>query len=375
MFEIVLFLMITFGGELAGRQEPIPWRTGKDLETQLAKPISITLSGAPLREELLRLAAQQKIGLFIDRRVDPGTPVELVARDRTFEQVLWHLADQNQLGVCRLGDFFYLGPLPTADNLPLIWQQMKQQSSRLRPRSNDKSTVDWTVRQPLNWDFLSVPGELLTGLSRRHHFTIEPNSGILPAGSGEPLPHDLWPAISLPELSLDGQVGLLVIGFGFWYERDPDKDRIRLIPFPLADQGRYEFPAGERGGQRLNQLKQQFPACQFSRSGSRLLASGSPEQLREVRRWLSEANRNPGTTGGRQVFSLTIKASRGSILNSVAVQTGRQFQFDPALAEPLAEFVELSVEEIELEGLIEEVLKGTSLKYQLDDQQLIIRRP
>jgi hypothetical protein len=384
MLEIVLFLILPLcsgpmdshrldSNRLDSRQDRISWRTGRDLDSQLAKLISITLSGAPLRVELQRFATQQKIGLFVDRRVDPGTPVELVARDQTFEQILWQVADQNQLGVCRLGDFFYLGPLHTADHLPLIWQQMKQQSSQLRSQARGDSSVDWTSRQPLDWDLLSIPGQLLEALSRQHRFTIEPHPEISPTAAIGPLPHDLWPAISLPDLSLDGQVGLLLVGFGLWYERDSASSQIRLVSFPSLEQGRYEFAAGENGRQRLNELKRQFPDCQFAQSGTSLRVSGSPQQLREVRRWLSQANRPAGQGAGRQVFSLTIKASRGSILNSVAVQTGRQFKFEHASAEPLAEFVELSVQEIELEGLIQEVIKGTGLKYQLDDRQLIVR--
>lgn len=348
----------------------LDWKTGRLLHQHLQRKISLTFVGAPLRDELYRFAKQQKVGLFIDRRVDPGIPLEMSIQDQTFAEILWQIADQQGLGVCQLGNFFYLGPLATSDALPIAWQEMKKESSKLRRQSS----VNWNSRTAATWEYLSVPNELLRKLGLRHQFDIKSTVSFVPRQSDQYLPHDLWPEISLPDLPLDEQVALLLVGFGFWFERDAKGSSISIIPFPELTEGQIEFDQIDNPRNRLVALKQNFPEVRFSVSGKRLRATGAPEQLREVRRQLlvTDSRKDEPAKGGRQVYSLNIKASRGSILASIAQQTGRQFQYDPVAGQALVEEIQLTVEQVELEDLIKAVLRGSELKYELDNRNLRI---
>ena len=90
--------------------EPTPWLTGRDLERKVQLALSGQWTDAPLRPLLNRLARQQNICIFVDRRVDPRKSVTLTARDRTWEQLLHAIGEPHRYGVCRLEDVYYFGP-------------------------------------------------------------------------------------------------------------------------------------------------------------------------------------------------------------------------------------------------------------------------
>ena len=353
------------------------WKTGADFQRELERPITVTWGGTTLRNELTQFANRRGIGIFIDRRIDPDTPIELRIRDQTFEQILWIVADQHNWSVCRLDDLFYLGPVGVAPRFLALWQQQKD---RVR-RSRSSFYRQGPKNENVNWPLLSNPSEILMGLAQRHQFEIIPLSKATERDERleAPLPHDLWPAIELPPISIDEQVGLLLIGFDLWYEPQETNNTIKLVPLPIQDTAQITlgpFPQSEHLS--LRDLRAEFPDCSIRRERNQFIIKGPIERMASVNRRLVKSSSVPAgvqrAKAGTAVFSLTTRASRKDLLMAIANDQQLQLRFTGTDRTELDQIIELTVEKVTLDELLSEVIKGTSLNYQIMDDKLEITR-
>ncbi len=361
----VMLVLVRNDMASAYSQEPIAkstnWRKGNELDQHLLQPISVSFSEVPFKERLISFSQQQRIAIFVDRRLDPGAPISLVLRDVTMEQLFWKIAADHGCGVCRLGNLYYFGPSETAASLPLVWQQLKAETSQ---RKRD-SIVSWSAPLPVSWPELSTPDEILKQLAKKTGFRI----------AGDELPHDLWSRTELPALALDEQVGLLVVGFGKWFERTADGSEMKLVDFTVPHSGKLNFENLKNARNLLPELRNQFPDCQLTVAGKSLQATGTPSQLAEIQAAIVSAQiRLPGTDVSQQRYTLTTRSSRGEILATIAQQTGRKLEFDVSLNAKLEESIELKVENVSLDDLIKKTLDGTGFSFEVDAARLIIRQ-
>ena len=191
--------------------------------------------------------------------------------------------------------------------------------------------------------------------------------------NGPELPHDLWSTVQLPNLTLDQKVALLLVGFDRWFERSQDGVQIRIIDFPHLETGTVEFGNFDDARELVVNLRRQFPDCRISISGKKLAGTGTPGELADIKAALvSHSSARPPNGDDKRRFTLTTRNSRGSILTTVAQQTGNRLDFSPALRRVLEEPIEVSVKEVTLEELIEKVLEGTTATYQIANGMLTI---
>jgi hypothetical protein len=347
---------------------PTKFLIGKELESKLASAGSITYANARLREEVLKFSRHEGVGIFIDRRIDPGREFSLQLSGVTVEQILWRIAEQTQLGVCRIGDIFYLGPKEAAEILPVLWQKMKADSKKMQFRCR----VKWTQNLKLDWPVLSQPDELLSGLAQDHQFTI----GSLDARGGNEaelrLPHDLWPRIVLPDCALDEQVALLLVGFNLWFERSEDGTAISVVPYPQLASGQLERRLGKNGKEILGGLTREFPQCQLTLRGQVLTLSGPINELAAIESKLVFLRKPP--QGLEERYTLVTHATREQILATIAQKTGRVLEFDSEFRRTMEERIELDVKNLSRDELVAEALRGTSLRFEFHPQNLRVFR-
>jgi hypothetical protein len=347
-------------------EEP-KWKTGVEWERQLSNAVSVTYTGVPLRENLVKFSRHEGIALFIDRRVDPGILISMTEANFTFEQALWKLAANNNLGACQLGELYYLGPPEVAMVLPVLWNDMKTSTNR-----PGRQKTKWSKRTVINWPMLNQPNETLEQLARTHQFKVHTrtNGAIKNAASIQALPHDVWPEMRLPAISLDEQVALLLVGFGLWFERNDEGSEIKIIDFPAVRSGEITWRGLTDMKKMLPQLKSQFSSAKFSIKGKTLIAHGQVANLSEISKWLV-AERKPAK-GKLKVYSLKTHATRKQILATIC--RGRTLEYAPELSRIMDERIEFSVENVGLEELIRKVLQNTDLKFTLSQDQLKIQK-
>jgi hypothetical protein len=339
--------------------KPTEWRTGHSLNQQLQQPISAAWAAVPFRSRLISFANQQRVAIFVDRRLDPATPTSLSLRNVTVEQFLWAIAEQHDWGVCRLDDFYYLGPAETAAALPILWGDLVRETRRQTRRFK----IDWNAPIEIELPEFSNPADMLSQISAEHQFNI----------SGVGLPHDRWAATSLPASSMDKVVALYAVGFGKWIERSANGTTLELIHFPMPESGTVEFEPPGNARELLADLRTRFPDCRLSSTAKTFRVTGAPFQIAAVRTQMVAAQRPLRVAGSDdERFTLTTRARRGDILATVAQQTHSELTLDPVFNDVMKQFIELSVNQVSLSELLEKTLEGTGASYQVDDGKIEI---
>lgn len=193
------------------------WLTGSELDRALKASVTITWQQIPLREGLQRLSAKTGVAIFLDRRLDPGQPIDLQQTNKPLGAALQELAQAQQAALTRVGSVLYWGPRDKETQLVQTASRRRQEIGKLvaslRPRL--------TAIRSWNWEELAQPRQLVEQLAQEAGFKV---------GNIETIPHDLWPAVSLPPLSWSDRMTLVLTGFGLTFDVDSAKTTLNLKP-------------------------------------------------------------------------------------------------------------------------------------------------
>ena len=119
--------------------------TGKKLDRRNVRALSIWWKDAELRDRLTAFSETQDIAIMLDRRVDPSTIVNLGVENRTLEQVFRRISSTAKIGVCRIEDCYYFGPVDATIALPIAMDTLSRQAKKVARRS----AVRWTAKRPV----------------------------------------------------------------------------------------------------------------------------------------------------------------------------------------------------------------------------------
>ena len=174
------------------------WYVGDALERQLDLPVGLTWEGIPLRGAVERLGQVQRVGLFLDRRFDPGQTIKLSTRDESLREMLDLLGKRIGARAVRIGPVVYLGPESSADAIATTAAVQRNRSLRALPAG---TRARWVASRPWNWPQLSTPRGLIEQLAEDGQFRV---AGI------DRIPHDLWPAANLPPMTISQRLSLVL---------------------------------------------------------------------------------------------------------------------------------------------------------------------
>lgn len=154
----------------------------------------------PLRESLDRFAEAQRIGVVLDRRVDPSQSLQFESGPKPLNRLIAELADSLDLGCCFFETTVYLGPKNAAVAIAALREEHKKTLASLPVRQ----TAKLQRRSALKIAFLTEPRQLLQRLAEENGFRWK---------NLDELPHDLWDENRLPPMPIYEQLALILIGF------------------------------------------------------------------------------------------------------------------------------------------------------------------
>ena len=330
--------------------------TDKKLDRKNLSQFSLWWKDAELRDQLMAFSNAEKISVMLDRRVDPSTQMNLGVENRTVEQIFWRISSVAEIGVCRIEDSYYFGPVDTVVALPIALDTLARQAKKVRSRSK----VKWTVKRPVRTGPLVATKALIEAIADKHGFAV---NGL------QELPHDLWYEVSLPPTSVIGQMQLMLAGFGKTFEIDPDGKSITIIDFPKIESARRQFSVAKRPA-NSTELKAAFPDLKISFRSKAVIATGPPQQLALLEAKLIEQVES--LAGGGERFTLNTESERLTILKTIAQTSKLELVIDSVDPAELAERIELNVSKVTQAELLFETLKGTHFRAQVQDGKLIV---
>jgi hypothetical protein len=287
----------------------------------LDQPAQAAWDGAAIRDALRGLAKGQRVPILLDRRVDPGRQLTLTLTGEPLRNELGRIADQQQLAVSLVGPVVCFGPVDV-ERYPTLVAQIKQQLA--------KSPLDvrtaWLRPQTAAWSELAVPRELLEKISQDAGITLE---GL------DKIPHDLWAAAELPQLSAVERLTLVAGQFGLTFEIGEGGKTARLVPIPESA-ARVRLPAATGTG---------------------------------------TSKKPPVGPAAGQKYKLTVKNSpAGKVIKQLVPQLGLELKLDQqaidAAGISLDKLIGFEVNDVPLDELLDAMLKPAGLGYRRDGKVL-----
>ncbi len=345
----------------AGQSTPVQsesqWATDKAFQQARRRPFSISWQAAPLRSRTNELAQQQRISILLDRRLDPRTPINLSASNVTMEQLLLQICDQENLGFCRLGDSFYLGPKQAADRLLASSQNTSKPSRKTHNTLLKKAASAWPD--------LTTPKEALETILAQTDLKLE---------NADLLPHDLMPSASTPTMTLDQRLQLLLVQFDLGYELKRNSKTLvlrRIADLPTS--GTVRFSDVDLTLAQYQKIKGKAANSRLRRNKKSVTVTGPVDELVTVRDFIVKSFTPPAPTVSEQQFTLTVTNRRSAILAAIGKQL--QMPVDTSLADPAAmrEVVSLSVDNVSLQELLDQIMAGAGATCVVADGKIIAK--
>lgn len=350
-------------GSSAEEAEVIAWKIGEDFRRQLDSTMGFEWK-SPIREALRGLANNQRIAIWLDRRVDPDHEIELLVTDATLQEALQRIGSEIGGGVCFVGSVAYLGSKPVTEKLATLAAIRRDEVKQLptAARTRFATSAAWT------WEELATPRELLSQLAQLAEAKVI---------NSEQIPHDLWPAGDLPAMPLTDRMTLLLAGFDMTFELARDGSAIRLVPMPTqASIERSYSPKGALNAAATT-IAAAFPGVGIKKDGARLAITGTFEEHEVIDRLIrGERIRRVETTPGIKRFDLRVENQPiGAIIKAVAEREGLQLQMDVSSQAKLQQRISLDVKQLTLDELLDRALMSTGVEHRIAAGVLELRVP
>jgi hypothetical protein len=356
-------------GSVACAQQSSVWKSGPAFRQQLDAPLSLTWSERQLREGLANLSQSTGVAIFLDRRIDPNQAIELTASNEPLQLVLAKIAGQAKARFTAVGPCVYVGPAGTADVLATVAALRRNEIASLPAETKLKllRTQAW------QWSELAQPQALLADLARQAGVTVH---------NPEAIPHDLWPAASLPPLPWADRLSLLLAGFGLTFELGGQGTAIRLIPLPESATVEKTYATRGDAADLAVQLRRIVPQATIRSEPGKLHVTASQDDQDKVALLLTGQPAKivkavkPGTGGGEKRYTLTVENQpAGAVLRTVANSLGKELKYDTVVLQKLKSQATFTVKDVTLDELLKKTLDPLGLTYKLDDQALEIVAP
>ncbi len=221
---IPLLVLVVFvvDGSAESHEPGVSWLSGQALDRAISRsPITVDWSGPPLRSMIDKLAEQavrpKRLAIMLDRRVDPDRVVKLKVDGVPLGELLDQLAEQHELEIGRVGDVVYVGPKGVTTSVAKIAADRRRD---LRAIPKPRQRV-FQRRRESSWKDLASPRQLIQQMAVELGIEVD---GL------KRIPHDLWPAVRLPALTLADRLTLVLYGFDLTYAVSADGLRLEIVP-------------------------------------------------------------------------------------------------------------------------------------------------
>lgn len=338
-------------------------------QTTQTSIVSFDWQSVPLRDALDRLAATQRVAIWLDRRVDPEQTLSFHAQQKPIDEALAGVAAAHGWDTSRIGEVIYIGPPPTARLLRTIEFMQQQRLNKLAPSIRQS----WLRVDRVAWPALSEPREMVVQWLGKAQ---------LRASNLEAIPHDLWAEKSLGDLNLLQRVILVLAGFELAPEIDANGN-LRIVPWPTQATLTQTYRLSNSQLRHIDDLSKKFGADQLRQSGRAIQLKGRLEDHEQLQAWLqrpnaSEAEQKPTSSRprtvdrSRQRYTLTVENQpREKIIAALAQQAQLTVDWQTASDAVRTARVSVSVQNATLGELLRAILRDDA-EFRVEGNRLRI---
>lgn len=296
---------------------------GSKFDDVLKQPLGLTWADESLRAGLWSLAQARQVSILLDRRVDPETKVSIEIQRVPFRDLIEQLADRPGLGASVVGNTVYVGPRTTTARLRTVVEM--QTDLLVTGSTTNKPPLALLQRRSIDWSDLERPADLIVRVSELFGFKVE---GL------EAVPHDLWPAGSIPNAFPTEMLMLVLAQFDLSVEWQPKGASVRIVSMPQSPQLERTYDGKTKAAELAEDWLAEFPSLRIDVKGTKLLVRGTVEQHEQIAASLKQPRTPRKAPTGNDTkkavtFTFEIKsAPLLAVMQAVEKQSNYVFKYD-----------------------------------------------
>ncbi len=342
------------------------------LAEALAQRRALFASGQTLRAAAVDFQATTGVVVLLDRRVDPTTVIDVSTGYVTVRQTLGALAKCVPEAAVSIGDHYALiGPIDAAGRLRTLTEIHREAIASLRRKLDADVYRALIESRPGSWPDLAEPRRLVVDAAESAKLTV---------ANPDEIPHDLWAAARLPELTFTDFATLVLNQFDLSFELAAD-GVVTIVPVPdsVVIEQRHRIAVRDKDDV-AERWRAAFPDLPVSWKGATAVVSATVEtheRLDELIRGEQPMKVDAAAISDR-LFTMTAPEGTavGTLIASLRAQ-GTPIRFEGisgAELEPLLkQTVEFEVERVSAREFFQKALGGLGAMIDIRDEEVVLR--
>jgi hypothetical protein len=319
---------------------------------------------------------------LLDRRVDPSQSVELTQAQTPLRDIVSALAQKVEAEMTVVGNVVYVGPRDSVNKLRTLVELRSIELSKLSSGATPGKSpwrnrpVPLTQKKTFVWRDFDRPRDILKQVADKFHIEFD---GL------EKVPHDLWAAGSLPQVSATEARSLLLVQFGSTFEFVPDRAAVRIVPIPprVVIERSYALPASP--AETVREAREKFGDAEFVARGTKLIVQATIEQHAEIAEWLKPGGSKPIKSAANKPSKLLSErrfelkqrnAPIGDVIKTF-IAFGVKIEYDPErfadAGISLATTIDIDVKDVSAEKLFRDHFEPLGIEVTIDGEMMRLR--
>lgn len=369
-FAVMMCVSVVLQAQSSSESPPLKPVTGKLLHDALDQRRGLAMVGQTLRQAVSELQAGTGIAVVLDRRTDPTAQVQVSTGYVTVRESLRALAESVPETAVSLGDRFVLiGPRVAAGRLRTLTELNRSAIGELRRTMEADIYRKLVTPVSASWPDLAEPRQLIEQAAAKAGLRVD---------NPEDIPHDLWAAALLPDLSFGDLATLILNQFDATFEISVD-GVVRVVPVSglVAIEQRHRVPARDRN-EVLQRWTKSFPNLEVSWKGTTAVVMASAE-VHERLQELIRGEKSGVAAAGIKDRRFTMKAATGASIGQLVAQLrglGIPIRIRGRTAAELApllrQTIEFDLQDASAEEFFGTVFRSWGAKIEVNDDEVVL---
>jgi hypothetical protein len=260
----------------------------------------------------------------------------------------------------------YFGPSQTANDLATLSVRARDGLAKSAPNVRAR----WLKPAPWSYSRLSEPRRLLSDQVQSVGATLV---------GEQQLPHDLWPARSVPSLAPLDRALLILAGFDLTCDLSPNGQELRVVPIKRPVEITRRYTARQLSNSTFEQMIASLPPRSVRRQAEQIEVAARWEVHQRLRSALRPAalqrdRKTPVVNLQTQRFTLKIENQPlDRVLDQLAGQLKLNFVWSSNSAPNPSPLISCDMRQVDLDDLLEAILAPAGFAATRDRQTVTIR--
>jgi hypothetical protein len=343
--------------------------TGNLYRDALQRDITATWENVEFRALLRRLEADRGVAVLLDRRVDPNAIYEIRFHGEPLRDAFARLAQRADAVVSFPEHVVYVGPGESAWWLLTAIEQGELALTDAALHIPERRQLELAARKTVRWQDLATPRDILSQIGTQHQLAFD---GL------DAVPHDLWAATTLPQVTASSALTLVLIQLDLRWEWQPGGQGVRLLPWepPALIERRYQ-PRGKNLAEAAKLWTDELVEATVRIAGNELVVSGRSEDHRLAQILRATGSLPKRTTPAantvplrRRQFTLRVERVSVRAIMKELEKSGATFEYDDAALKQagvsLDQPISLDVQKVDADTFLKAVFDPVGVTFEVD---------